>query len=318
MLKESTALEQLCSTISPAFFFFEGDFMKGIRKAVIPAAGYGTRFLPVTKAIPKEMFPIIDTPAIHLIVEEAIKSGIDEIIIIVSANKNAIIDYFDRNFELEQNLLVKGKVDEYKLVTEIGSKVNIHFIRQKEQLGLGHAVLQAKTFMGNEPFALLLGDDVYVSSEESALKQLVKQYLKCQSSVIGTMRVDLDDVSKFGICKTENDKQLSRILEVIEKPNKALAPSNLAIGGRYIFTHEIFDYLEKQEPGINGEIQLTDAIAKMLSNEKVYSYEIDAKHYDIGSRIGYLEAIIDFGLNRSDMKDQILNLMKEKINNQNY
>ena len=289
--------------------------MKGIKKAVIPAAGYGTRFLPVTKAIPKEMFPIIDTPAIHLIVEEAINSGIDEIIIIVSANKNAIIDYFDRNFELEQNLLVKGKVDEYKLVTEIGSSVNVHFIRQKEQLGLGHAVLQAKTFIGNEPFALLLGDDVYVSSEDSALKQLVNQYSKCHSSIIGTMRVDLEDVSKFGICKTENDKQLSRILEVVEKPNKALAPSNLAIGGRYIFTHEIFDYLERQEPGINGEIQLTDAIAKMLSTEKVYSYEINAKHYDIGSRIGYLEAIIDFGLNRPDMKEQIINLIKEKIDN---
>ena len=286
--------------------------MKGIKKAVIPAAGYGTRFLPVTKAIPKEMFPIIDTPAIHLIVEEAINSGIDEIIIIVSANKNAIIDYFDRNFELEQNLLVKGKVDEYKLVTEIGSSVNVHFIRQKEQLGLGHAVLQAKTFIGNEPFALLLGDDVYVSSEDSALKQLVNQYSKCQSSIIGTMRVDLEDVSKFGICKTENDKQLSKILEVVEKPNKALAPSNLAIGGRYIFTHEIFDYLEKQEPGINGEIQLTDALRTLITQEAMYAYNFEGRRYDVGDKLGFLQATIEYALKKPELREGFIDYLNTK------
>lgn len=286
--------------------------MQGIKKAVIPAAGYGTRFLPVTKAIPKEMFPIIDTPAIHLIVEEAIESGINEIIIIVSANKNAIIDYFDRNFELEHALLSKGKKAEYQLVTEIGSKVNVHFLRQKEQLGLGHAVLQAQTFIGDEPFALLLGDDVYVSEKEPALKQLIDCYNISNSSIIGTMLVDEKDVNKFGICATQTNKRFSLINKVVEKPQAPISKINVAIGGRYILTPTIFDYLKNQKAGYAGEIQLTDALSSMLNSESIYSYQIDAKHYDIGSRIGYLEAIIDFGLNRQDISEQIKELIKDK------
>lgn len=289
-----------------------------VRKAIIPAAGYGTRFLPVTKSIAKEMFPIVDTPTIQFIVEEAIASGIKEFLIIVSANKNSIIDYFDRNFELETILKAKGKMHEYDLITELPNKVNIHFLRQKEQLGLGHAVLQARAFVGNEPFALLLGDDVYVGNNNvPALKQLVETFEETQASIVGTLRVPQNDVSKYGICKfidTDSKERLNKLADVIEKPSIEVAPSNVAIGGRYILTPAIFDLLETQTRGAGGEIQLTDSIRRLMNKENVYSYEIDGRRYDIGSRAGYLEATIDFALKRSDLHDQVVALLKRKVN----
>lgn len=284
-----------------------------VRKAVIPAAGYGTRFLPVTKALAKEMLPIVDTPTIDYIVNEALESGIQDILIIVSGNKNAIIDYFDRNFELEYQLKEKGKEKEYKLVTDIGNKVNIHFVRQKEQKGLGHAVLCAKTFVGNEPFALLLGDDVYVGEEIPALKQLINSYNEVEASILGTLYVKDEDVSKYGICspKDKDDKGLLlELSDVVEKPKLENAPSNLAIGGRYILTPEIFEYLENQTAGAGNEIQLTDSIRRMMEKYPVYSREISGKRYDIGSKIGFIEATIDFALKREDLKEQVAELLK--------
>jgi UTP--glucose-1-phosphate uridylyltransferase len=289
---------------------------KVVRKAVIPAAGYGTRFLPATKAIAKEMFPIIDTPTIDLIVREALESGITEFLIIVSSHKNSIIDYFDRNLELERVLSSKGRMDEYKLITDLPNKVNIHFLRQKEQLGLGHAVLQARSFVGNEPFALLLGDDLYVGNNEPVLKQLIRKYKETNRSILGTLEVAKEDVNKFGICEFEEINKTDRLTllsSVIEKPNIGETDSRLAIGGSYILTPTVFDYLKDQNAGSGGEIQLTDSINRMMEKEEVYSYLIDGRRYDIGSRFGYIEAIIDFALKRDSLKDDVIKLMKEKI-----
>ena len=289
---------------------------KRVRKAVIPAAGYGTRFLPATKVIAKEMFPIIDTPTIDLIVREALESGITEFLIIVSSSKNSIIDYFDRNLDLERVLKEKGRMDDYKLITDLPNKVNIHFVRQKEQLGLGHAVLQSRSFIGEEPFALLLGDDVYVGNKNiPVLKQLIEAYNAVLSSVIGMIYVDESEVSKLGICEfdiTENEK-IHKLVGVQEKPSIIDAKSRYAIGGRYILSPTIFKYLESQNKGNQNEIQLTDAILRMMSEESVYGYEIDGRRYDIGSRIGYIEAILDFALAREELKDEVLKLMKNKL-----
>ncbi len=285
--------------------------MTKIRKAVIPAAGYGTRFLPVTKAVAKEMLPIIDTPTIEYIVREAMESGIEEFLIIVSSNKNSIIDYFDNNFELEYQLAQKGKIKELSLIKDLPSKLNIHFVRQHEQLGLGHAVLCAKEFVGNEPFALLLGDDVYVGNGNPALAQLVDAYEKTSSSILGTLKVADEDVSKYGICKPaeESESRLIKLESVVEKPALKDAPSNLAIGGRYILTPTIFKYLETQTRGAGNEIQLTDAILRMMSEEAVYSMEIDGSRYDIGSKIGFIKATLEFALNRDDLKDEVKELL---------
>ena len=289
---------------------------KVVRKAVIPAAGYGTRFLPATKAIAQEMFPIIDTPTIELIVREAMESGITEFLIIVSSNKNSIVNYFDRNLELEHILKAKGRIDEYNLITDLPNKVNIHFVRQKEQLGLGHAVLQARAFVGEEPFALLLGDDVYVGNNEPVLKQLINKYNKTQKSILGTLEVNKEDVNKFGICDFGNNETIDRmtlLTGVTEKPNIDEAKSNLAIGGRYILNPVIFNYLKDQVPGSSGEIQLTDSIKRMMETEEVYSYLIDGRRYDIGTRVGYIEAIIDFALKRDSLKEDVIKIMKDKI-----
>ncbi|MBM7453239.1 UTP--glucose-1-phosphate uridylyltransferase [Acholeplasma morum] len=286
-----------------------------IKKAVIPAAGYGTRFLPATKALAKEMFPIIDTPTIQYIVEEAIASGIEEILIIVSANKNAIMDHFDRNLELEGILKEKNKTEELNIVTRVSNLANIHYIRQKEQLGLGHAVLCAKAFIGNEPFALLLGDDLYVGNEKPVLRQLIDKYDQYGGSFLGTLEVDLQDTSKYGICKPESvlEPGLSLLSSVVEKPKPEVAPSRSAIGGRYVLSPTIFKYLENQERGAGGEIQLTDAIKRMMTEEKVFSYDVDGKRYDIGSRIGYIEATLDFGLKRDDVRPQVIELLNKKL-----
>lgn len=285
--------------------------MKQIRKAVIPAAGYGTRFLPVTKSVAKEMLPIIDTPTIEYIVREAMESGIEEFLIIVSGNKNSIIDYFDNNYELEHQLMEKGKTKELALIKDLPSKLNIHFVRQHEQLGLGHAVLCAKEFIGDEPFALLLGDDVYVGNGQPALKQLIDGYNQTESSILGTLKVSDQDVSKYGICKplSNEDGRLIKLESVVEKPKLEDAPSNLAIGGRYILTPTIFKYLETQTRGAGNEIQLTDAILRMMSEEAVYSMEIDGARYDIGSKLGFIKATLEFALKRDDLKEQVKELI---------
>lgn len=289
---------------------------KSVRKAVIPAAGYGTRFLPATKVIAKEMFPIIDTPTIDLIVREALESGITEFLIIVSSSKNSIIDYFDRNLLLERVLLERGRMDDYKLITELPNKVNIHFVRQKEQLGLGHAVLQSRSFIGDEPFALLLGDDLYVGNNNTpVLKQLIDAYNEVNSSIIGSIYVSKEEVTKLGICEFDVFDESSRIHKlkgVQEKPSIENAKSRHAIGGRYILTPTIFKYLESQTKGNTKEIELTDAILRMMSVEDVYSYEIDGRRYDIGSRSGYIEAILDFALERDGLRDEVIKLIKTK------
>lgn len=285
-----------------------------IRKAVIPAAGYGTRFLPVTKALAKEMLPIVDTPAIQYIVEEALQSGIEEFIIIISSNKNSIMDYFDRNLELEGFLKEKGKESDLKLVRDIPSKVNIHFIRQKEQLGLGHAVLCAKTFVGNEPFAVLLGDDVYVGKDEPTLKQMINAYEQVDGSIVGTIEVPLEDTKKYGICDLEvgeENKRVQKLKGVVEKPYDN-PPSRLAIGGRYILSPRIFELLETQERGVGNEIQLTDSIKRLMESEEVYSCKLEGKRYDIGSKIGFIEATIDFALERPSLRKQVIELLKNK------
>lgn len=285
-----------------------------IRKAVIPAAGYGTRFLPVTKALAKEMLPIVDTPAIQYIVEEALQSGIEDFIIIISSNKNSIMDYFDRNLELEGFLKEKGKDSDLKLVRDIPSKVNIHFIRQKEQLGLGHAVLCAKTFVGNEPFAVLLGDDVYVGKDEPTLKQMINAYEQVGGSIVGTIEVPLEDTKKYGICDLEvgeENKRVQKLKGVVEKPHDN-PPSRLAIGGRYILSPRIFELLETQERGVGNEIQLTDSIKRLMESEEVYSCKLEGKRYDIGSKIGFIEATIDFALERPCLRKQVIELLKNK------
>lgn len=285
-----------------------------IKKAVIPAAGYGTRFLPITKALPKELLPIIDHPTIEYIVNEAIESGITDILLIVSSNKNAIIDYFDYNLELETILLSKNKYEEYGMIRNIAKGANIHYIRQREQLGLGHAVLQAEAFVGNEPFAVLLGDDMYVGKPEPAIKQLMEAYEKVQSSVLGTIEVELKDTSKYGICIPKPDQKGSviELKGVVEKPKVEDAPSRSAIGGRYILTPGIFSYLKNQTRGAGNEIQLTDAILRLMSTEKVYSYDITGKRYDVGNKMDYIEAILDFGLQKNELKDELQKLINKK------
>jgi UTP--glucose-1-phosphate uridylyltransferase len=283
-----------------------------IKKAVIPAAGYGTRFLPITKSVPKEMLPIIDRPTIEFIVEEAKQSGIEEILIVVSGNKNAIIDYFDYNLELETILKSKGKDDLYELVHNIASNVKIFFVRQKEQLGLGHAVLQAEAFVQSEPFAVLLGDDMYVS-EVPALKQLIDVFEKVSCSILGTMEVSLEDTQKYGICEPLQLKDNYMILKsVVEKPKPKDAPSQFAIGGRYIFTPTIFKYLNTQTKGVGNEIQLTDAILRLIGEEQVIAMNLHAKRYDVGNKVDYIEAIIDFALKDETLKDEVSKLLKTK------
>jgi UTP--glucose-1-phosphate uridylyltransferase len=285
-----------------------------IKKAVIPAAGYGTRFLPITKALPKELLPIIDRPTIEYIVNEAIEAGMTDILLIVSSNKNAIIDYFDYNIELESILLSKNKQYEYGLVRNIGVGANIHFIRQREQLGLGHAVLQAEAFISGEPFAVLLGDDMYVGKDQPAIKQIADVYEKVQSTVLGTMEVELKNTSKYGICIPKEGEKgpIVQLKGVVEKPKVEEAPSRSAIGGRYILTPAIFDFLRDQSRGAGNEIQLTDAILRLMSKEKVYAYDIQGKRYDVGNKVDYIEAILDFGLQKDEIKEDLKALIKRK------
>jgi UTP--glucose-1-phosphate uridylyltransferase len=285
-----------------------------IKKAVVPAAGWGTRFLPITKAVPKEMLPIIDKPALSYIIEEAVASGIEEILIIISSNKGAIQSYFENNLELEQFLKEKNKLEDVQLIRNTSFGAKIYYTTQAEQLGLGHAVLQAEKFINNEPFAVLLGDDVYVSDEKPALQQLMDAYNDKKSSILGTMEVSLEDTKLYGICipKHDSEKPVVELQGVIEKP-KSNPPSQSAISGRYVLTPKIFELLKNQSRGAGNEIQLTDSILRLMDFEKVYSLDMVGKRYDIGSKIGYIEAIIDFGLKRPDLQNDLKKILSKKI-----
>lgn len=294
----------------------KGDLSMKVRKAIIPAAGSGTRFLPATKAQPKEMLPIVDKPTIQYIVEEAVATGIEDIIIISGRGKRAIEDHFDTSYELEEKLAKRGKNEMLKVVKEISNLANIHYIRQKEPKGLGHAIACAHTFIGNEPFAVLLGDDIVVS-EEPCLKQLVNVFDQYQSSVIGVQTVPQEDVSKYGIIEpVENSEFGPRIREIrslVEKPSIEEAPSRMAIMGRYILTPEIFTILESLPPGKDNEIQLTDAIQELSHRERILAYDFAGKRYDVGDKLGFVKATIDFSLNRVDLKDDVQQYMEEKL-----
>jgi len=283
-----------------------------IRKAIIPAAGLGTRFLPATKAQPKEMLPIVDKPAIQYIVEEAIESGIEEILIITGRNKRAIEDHFDRSVELEIQLKQQGKYDLLGLVEEI-SKVTIHYVRQKEAKGLGHAVLCAKQFVGNEPFAVLLGDDI-VDANVPCLKQLIDVYEDYSGTILGVQEVPKAKVSSYGIVNPRPIKHnLWQALDLIEKPTIEEAPSQLAVLGRYIIEPEIFDLLEQTEPGRGGEIQLTDALCRLAAIKPVYAYNFYGRRYDVGDKQGYLEATVEYALKRPDLRDKFLKYLLKTV-----
>ena len=285
-----------------------------VKKAVIPAAGLGTRFLPATKAQPKEMLPIVDKPTIQYIVEEAVASGIEDIIIITGRSKRAIEDHFDKSYELESELEKNEKLDLLELVSNISNMANIYFIRQKEPKGLGHAIYCAKTFIGNEPFAVLLGDDI-VDAKKPCLKQMMEIYEKYNSSILGVQQVEPENVSKYGIvdCKKIEDR-IFEVFNLVEKPSKESAPSNIAILGRYIITPKIFEHLERTKPGKGGEIQLTDALLSLSKEEKMFAYDFVGRRYDVGNRMGFLEATIDFALKREDLRDELVAYMKQKIN----
>jgi len=284
-----------------------------VRKAIIPAAGLGTRFLPATKAQPKEMLPIVDKPTIQYIVEEAIMSGIEDIIIISGRSKRAIEDHFDKSYELEQELEKKGDQDLLKLVQDISNLANIHYIRQKEAKGLGHAIYCAKSFIGDEPFAVLLGDDI-VDSEVPCIKQLMDVYDEYKTTVLGVQQVAEDQVSKYGIVGGKVvDNRVYKVKDLVEKPDKSAAPSNIAILGRYIITPQIFEHLENAKPGKGGEIQLTDALRDLMRQEAMYAYDFVGKRYDVGNKLGFLQATVEFALDRDDLKEEFGAYLKDII-----
>ncbi|HHU27593.1 TPA: UTP--glucose-1-phosphate uridylyltransferase GalU [bacterium] len=287
-----------------------------VKKAVIPAAGLGTRFLPATKSLPKEMLPIIDIPTIQLIVEEAVKSGITDILIITNPYKHEMENHFDYNYELEHRLALSNKHDEVKLVRSIAEMANIHYVRQKEPRGLGHAILCAKAFVGNEPFAILLGDDVVVNKEgEPSTKQLINVFEEKGHSVLGVQKVPMEDVSKYGNItpKKYEGERLCLVESLVEKPSVEEAKSDLAVLGRYVLTSNIFNYLETQTPGKNNEIQLTDAICRLALDEEVYAYDFIGERYDVGDKFGFIKATIDFALERDDLKEKVKNYLRNLI-----
>lgn len=290
----------------------EGEILK-VKKAIIPAAGLSTRLLPATKAQPKEMLPIVDKPAIQYIVEEAIASGIEDILIVTGRGKRAIEDHFDKSYELEEELRKSGKNDLLSIVEDISKMVNIHYIRQKEPKGLGHAIYCTKSFIGNEPFAVLLGDDI-VDSKVPCLKQMIDVFEEYNTTVLGVQKVCDSDISKYGII--EGKKLVDRIYSVsdlVEKPDKDKAPSNIAILGRYIITPTIFSFLETTVPGKGGEIQLTDALKELLNHENMVAYDFIGDRFDVGNKLGYLKAMVEFALRRDDLKDEFSKYLIEKV-----
>lgn len=284
-----------------------------IRKAVIPAAGLGTRFLPATKAQPKEMLPIVDKPTIQYIVEEAVASGIESIVIITGRSKRAIEDHFDKSIELELELTRKNKCELLKIVEDISDMVNMMYVRQKEPLGLGHAIWTARDCIGNEPFGVILGDDV-VKGEKPSLKQLMDAYGQSGSSILGVQRVAMKDTDKYGVIATDDmDGRMHRVTGLVEKPGAGEAPSDLAILGRYVLTPDIFDAIEQTPPGKGGEIQLTDAMCRLLATQPIYAYEFEGKRYDVGDKLGFLKATCEFALDREDLKDDFEAYLKDLV-----
>jgi UTP--glucose-1-phosphate uridylyltransferase len=283
-----------------------------VRKAIIPAAGLGTRFLPATKAQPKEMLPIVDKPTLQYIIEEAVESGIEEILIITGRNKQSIENHFDKSVELELELEKSGKFDLLEEIRQISDLVNIHYIRQKEPKGLGHAIYCAKSFIGNEPFAVLLGDDIVYNPKKPCLKQMIECYDKYQTSILGVQEVADEDVNKYGIVDGKQiEDRIYTVKDLVEKPSIEDAPSNIAILGRYVINPEIFEILEHLEPGKGGEIQLTDGLKELAKREAMYAYIFDGKRYDVGNKLGYLEATVEFALRRDDLRDDFLKYLKK-------
>ncbi|WP_010678085.1 UTP--glucose-1-phosphate uridylyltransferase GalU [Bacillus timonensis] len=285
-----------------------------VRKAIIPAAGLGTRFLPATKAMPKEMLPIVDKPTIQYIIEEAVESGIEDIIIVTGKGKRAIEDHFDHSFELEQNLIDKGKFELLDEVQKASKLVDIHYIRQKEPKGLGHAIWCARKFIGNEPFAVLLGDDI-VSAEKPCLKQMIEQYERYNASILGVQTVPEKEVHRYGIVDgNQHGERFYSVNHLVEKPKQKDAPSNLAIMGRYILNPRIFEILENQQPGAGGEIQLTDAISGLNQYEAVYAYDFEGIRYDVGEKLGFIQTTLEFALKREDLRVELLEYLKDIMN----
>jgi UTP--glucose-1-phosphate uridylyltransferase len=283
-----------------------------IRKAIIPAAGLGTRFLPATKAQPKEMLPIVDTPAIQFIVEEAIESGVEDIIIVTGKHKRAIEDHFDKSLELELLLEEKGDKQLLDMVRRVTNLADIHYIRQKQPLGLGHAVLCARKFIGNEPFAVLLGDDM-IRSDKPTLASMIEMYDQYRTSVIGAMEVPPEEVGRYGIISPQEQEGIIRIKDLVEKPQPEDAPSNLAVIGRYIIEPEIFSLLERAQPGKGGEIQLTDALRELNGQKQMVAYRLEGQRYDIGDKFGYIKATIDLALTRPELKEQLRSYLRTLV-----
>jgi len=290
--------------------------MRKIRKAIIPAAGLGTRFLPATKAQPKEMLPIVDKPTIQYIVEEAVNSGIEDIIIVTGRNKRAIEDHFDRSIELETFLMKSAKEDLLDMVQDIARLVDIYYVRQKEALGLGHAIYSARKFIGDEPFAVLLGDDV-IHSEVPCLRQMMNHYERHGASIVGVQQVPLEDTSKYGIVDgIEFDERLYRAHDLVEKPQPEDAPSTrLAIMGRYILNPVIFDILETLPPGKGGEIQLTDGLRELAKLQEILAYEFEGRRYDVGDKLGFVQATIEYALRREDLSADLMDYLTELVKN---
>ncbi|HEY0492506.1 MAG TPA: UTP--glucose-1-phosphate uridylyltransferase GalU [Candidatus Dormibacteraeota bacterium] len=280
--------------------------MSPIRKAVFPAAGLGTRFLPATKAQPKEMLPVVDKPIIQYGVEEAVASGIDQIIVVTGRDKRAIVDHFDISFELEHYLKDRGKTRELQVVRKISDLVDITYIHQKEPLGLGHAVLMAKDVVGNEPFAVFLADDI-IKSQTPAIRQMMDVYQAHESSVLALQRVEPDQVSRYGIVKVVNDEgRVHEVTDMVEKPEPSRAPSNLAILGRYVLKPSIFGILETTHEGVGGEIQLTDALRTMAQQEKLLGLEFEGTYFDVGTVSGFLKTSIAYALDRPGLREELL------------
>ena len=283
-----------------------------VKKAIIPAAGLGTRFLPATKAQPKEMLPIVDKPTIQYIIEEAIASGIEEILIITGRNKKCIEDHFDKSVELEMELEKAGKSELLELVRDISDMVDIHYIRQKEPKGLGHAIHCAKSFVGNEPFAVMLGDDV-VDSEVPCLKQLIDCFNEYKTTILGVQTVAPENVDKYGIVDGIHiEDKVYKVKRLVEKPAIEESPSNVAILGRYIITPQIFEILENTKPGKGNEIQLTDALETLIKNEAMYAYDFEGRRYDVGDKLGFLQATVEFALKREELREDFIEYLNTK------
>ncbi len=277
-----------------------------VRKAVIPAAGFGTRFLPITKSQPKEMIPVVDTPVIQYVVEEAVNSGITDILMIIGRGKRAIEEYFDRSWELERALKEKGKTEMLERLQSITTMANIHFVWQKELLGLGHAISHARAFVGDEPFAVLLGDTLMDGNKEPVTKQLLNQFDKYQKSIVALEKVPIELTYKYGVVDGEEvEKNLFKAKRFVEKPKPEEAPSDLVIASRYVFTSEIFNYLEQTKSGLGNEIQLTDAMQTMLNDQDIYGYQFDGIRYDIGNKLDFIKTNLVYGLKNAEIGEEL-------------